>query len=197
MSDGYTYVNRRGQRYFLQSKPDGKGVPRYSFTMKETQTPVARVPEGFEVREDPDNAQVTLRKIKPTPILPEERQLLESIIRQETKDLHYIVDVQGSSLVVYTADAVGEGLLDEWKRFIPMTPKAVRDLQDRYLRDARYDKMLRFTLSDAKARLFGAERWCFLGSIDNWYSLDWSRPLEDLAREYVPHLGKESFFELM
>jgi hypothetical protein len=65
------------------------------------------------------------------------------------------------------------------------------------LRRARYEKMLRFTLTDASPRRFSAERWCFLGSIDNWYFLDGDKPLHHLLEAFVPHLGKESFFELV
>jgi hypothetical protein len=57
--------------------------------------------------------------------------------------------------------------------------------------------MLRFTLVDEEKRLFDAERWCFRGSIDTWISLAGPRPLETHARKYLPHLNRESFFELI
>ena len=40
-------------------------------------------------------------------------------------------------------------------------------------------------------------RRCFKGSIDDWYSLEWNLPLDQLVGKYVKHLGKDSFFELM
>ena len=58
-------------------------------------------------------------------------------------------------------------------------------------------RAMRFTLADPEARLFQVERWCFKGSIDNWFFLEGGKPLVDLVRKYVKHIGKESFFELM
>jgi hypothetical protein len=61
---------------------------------------------------------------------------------------------------------------------------------------SQYSKMMRFELVDAECRLFVAQRWCFLGSIDQWIFLDGPAPLSQLVDKYVRHLGKESFFEL-
>jgi hypothetical protein len=55
---------------------------------------------------------------------------------------------------------------------------------------------LRFVLDDAKQRRFVCERYCFLGSIDDWIFIGGSEPLADLVRTFMPHLGAESFFEL-
>jgi hypothetical protein len=64
-------------------------------------------------------------------------------------------------------------------------------------RNCNYSPMLRFSLTDADERLFSIERWCYLGSVDDWYFLSGGKPLMTLAEEYVPHIGKESFFELI
>jgi hypothetical protein len=57
--------------------------------------------------------------------------------------------------------------------------------------------MMRFVLSDPASRTFDAERWCFLGSIDDWYFLEAGKPLATLLKKYLRHLGKQSFYELM
>lgn len=55
-----------------------------------------------------------------------------------------------------------------------------------------------FTLQDEDERLFSAERWCYLGSIDAWRPLlGGAADLESLAAQLLPHVGRESFFELM
>ena len=54
-----------------------------------------------------------------------------------------------------------------------------------------------FRLTDPAERLYSADRWCFLGSIDDWFPLAYDQPLDKLARQYLPHLGDESFYELM
>jgi hypothetical protein len=63
----------------------------------------------------------------------------------------------------------------------------------------RYSPVFRFTLVDPQERLSIAERFCFRGSIDDWMHLAGGGPdpLERLAKRYVKHLGKESFYELM
>jgi hypothetical protein len=61
-------------------------------------------------------------------------------------------------------------------------------------------KVLRFTLVDEDDRTFHAQRWCFRGSVDDWIGL-WSSggdgPLTDLVKRFCPHVGRESFYELM
>jgi len=57
---------------------------------------------------------------------------------------------------------------------------------------------LKFTLCDEDKRLFVPHRWCFRGSIDDWIVLcGLPNSLPDLAEEYCPYIGEESFFVLM
>ena len=61
-------------------------------------------------------------------------------------------------------------------------------------------KVMRFTLVDEEARTFRVQRWCFRGSIDRWIDLYLAGSegnLKDLVKKFCPHIGKESFFELM
>lgn len=57
--------------------------------------------------------------------------------------------------------------------------------------------MLRFSLVDDQKRRFALERWCFRGSIDDWIPLSGYGDLPALVKKFAPHLGRESFFELM
>jgi hypothetical protein len=62
----------------------------------------------------------------------------------------------------------------------------------------REDPCFKFTLCDDDERLFVASRWCYLGSIDDWFPLcGGPKPLSQLASKYCRHIGEESFFELM
>ena len=45
-------------------------------------------------------------------------------------------------------------------------------------------------------REFRVERYCFLGSTDDWIDLGGSDQLETLLKKYVKHLGRESFYHL-
>ena len=82
-----------------------------------------------------------------------------------------LVDVQGKQIVVYHAE-----------------------------RGNMYQKMLRFTLDDKKDRTFRVQRWCFKGSIDDSdRSLDVGRCRETTGSgpDVLPHLGRDSFYDLM
>jgi hypothetical protein len=57
-------------------------------------------------------------------------------------------------------------------------------------------KVMRFTLADEDERAFRVQRWCFRGSIDLWMSGSEGK-LSDLVKTFCPHIGRESFFELM
>jgi hypothetical protein len=57
--------------------------------------------------------------------------------------------------------------------------------------------VLRFTLADQAKRTFYAERWCYLGSIDDWVDIGAAGQLSSLVKQTVPKLGSDAFFELM
>jgi hypothetical protein len=193
----FQYVNRSGDAYFLQSMSRAGGKRSYSFTRKLRGEPVDALPEGHEVYERPEDGQVFLRRARPSAIRPEERQLAESSIRALADGVHAIVRAEGKAIIVYLADIEPDARLAILRVLAPMGPADADRLRQGMLRRAGYDKMLRFTLTDPARRRFNAERWCFLGSIDDWYFLDGDKPLPELLEATVPHLGKESFFELM
>jgi hypothetical protein len=192
----YEHTNRRGDVYFIQAKERG-GKIAYSAARKPSGKAIDRLPEGYEIYEKPENAQVFVRKIKPTKILPIERQLVETSIRKLAKLEHFIVDVEADSLVVYLTDAEPDASLGILRSIAPMTAEQARSMEEFMISHAKYTKMMRFMLMDEKNRRFFAERWCFLGGIDDWYHLAGEKMLAELVEEYVPHLGQESFFDLM
>ncbi len=64
----YHYTNRKKVTYYLYQKPTKKGKVRYFFSQKQSAgNPVNRLPEGYEVYENP-NAVVFLRK-KQAPVI--------------------------------------------------------------------------------------------------------------------------------
>ena len=105
--------------------------------------------------------------------------------------------LQGDSLVVYLPDrdpSEASKLLGE---LFGSFPGHLEKLAQWRTANAHYCKMMRFTLVDEGARLFVVHRWCFRGSIDDWTWLSPPALLHDLIEAYAPHLGKESFFDLM
>lgn len=61
---------------------------------------------------------------------------------------------------------------------------------------AYYTPVMRFVLKDTKKRLFIAERFCFKGSVDDWIFIGGEDTIKKLVKEFVGHIGQESFFEL-
>jgi hypothetical protein len=55
---------------------------------------------------------------------------------------------------------------------------------------------MQFTLLDEEDRSFFAERWCYLGSIDGWVDVGPIGPVKRLARELIPRLGTDAFFDI-
>jgi hypothetical protein len=160
------HVNRKGQRFYLHETKTKTGKPKFFFSMKDGGALVGSIPEGFEVYENPD-AQVFLRKKLPRFITDPEIAAVREGLRYHADDRHCMADVRERHIVVYHSE-----------------------------RGDLYQKVLRFTLVDEDARRFAVERWCFLGSIDNWVHLSGVGELAMLVERYVPHIGKESFFEL-
>ena len=197
---GVEYVNRKGDRYFLQQGKTKTGKPRYFFGRKIKETVVEKVPKGYEIYESPGAGQVFLRKVKPTEISTLEREMVEEGIRRYAGSKCCIVDIQGNSLVVYLPD-MNEKDVDRLIEVIggPSVVGIARSeaAKARIIGYSTYGKMMRFGLIDADERLFMLQRWCSRGSIDDWIFLDGPAPLSKLVRKYVKHLGKESFFELI
>jgi len=190
------HVNRRGDVYYIQVKDRGGGKLAYSATRKQTAEVIDRLPEGYEIYEKPENAQVFVRRIKPTRIFPSERVMVENAIRRLAKLEHFIVDVEADSLIVYVTDAEPDASLSIVPAMAPMTAEQAQSMRDYMTSRSRYSKMMRFVLTDENRRTFTAERWCFLGSIDDWFFLPGENTLDELLKKYIPRLGKDSFFEL-
>ena len=60
-----------------------------------------------------------------------------------------------------------------------------------------YEAMMRFVLVDPDERRFKAERMCFRGGQERWWGITSPGPLDELVAQFAPHLGQESFFDLI
>ena len=48
----------------------------------------------------------------------------------------------------------------------------------------------------AQRRTFQTQRYCFLGSVDDWIVIGKPGKLSTLVKKYVKHLGQDSYVEL-
>jgi hypothetical protein len=195
------YVNRRGDPYYLQEGRTRTGKPKYYASRKLTGEPLDALPEGYEIYERPETAQVVVRKVRPSAITEFERRQAEGIVRRESGIEHALVAIEDDALVVYTPsvsradnDRLFEMLAGP---FLLAGPSMREQFQEERIKDSQYEKMLRFELVDPDKRTYDSERWCFRGSIDDWIPLPGSGPLAVVVAKYAKHLDRESFFDLM
>ena len=188
-----THTNAKGKLYYLHQGTTKTGKPKYYFSMESEGHLAESIPEGFEIYENP-NAQVFLRRIPPKLITDEERRVVEEGMRTYADVKDYKIDVKGKAIVIYTADQ-DIGTLAELFKDLSPTPSANRQLMSLLRKEIQYSPMLQFLLEDEKRRLFTAQRYCFRGSIDAWIDIGYGS-LTTLVKQYVKHLGKESYFEL-
>jgi hypothetical protein len=183
-----THVNRKKDSYYLHAGKTKAGNPRYWFSKGTESDLVEAIPEGYEVYENPE-AQVFLRKIVPQRVTPSEVGMVTKGLERYAQGQNCLVDVQGEHIVVYHAERVTLDL----GRF----GLGARELPPSY---RSYMKVMRFILMDETTRTFRVQRWCFRGSIDRWIDL-WETASEgklpDLVKRFCPHIGQESFFDLM
>jgi hypothetical protein len=189
------YVNRRGDRYYLLQGKTKTGKPKYYASRKSDGTALDQVPDGFEIYEHPVQGLVSVRRVRSSRVLPAEREQLARWTRELAGIQCCRVDIEGDSLVIYTPSTNTAAAVDALSRMFGSDRAAAAG--ELISRSAPYAAMLRFTLLDEKKRLYSADRWCFLGSIDDWFLLSGPKHLKTLARKYLPHLNRESFFQLM
>ena len=188
------YVNRKGDTYFLHESKTKTGKPKWFFSRKTEGELSNAIPAGYEIYEN-HNAQVFLRTIVPMLVTKEEIETVEKGVRKFAKLRYFLVEAKSDSIVVFVANQQG-GFLEESvaSRFgISDREKLTTAMQGHLT----YLPMMRFCLVDEKRRQFTVERWCFLGSIDDWFPLSGAGDLSTLVKKFAPHLGKDSFYELM
>jgi hypothetical protein len=186
------YVNRKSQKYYLHQGATKTGKPKYFFSMKSEGTLVKTIPDGFEIYENP-NAQVFLQKVQPKIITDEEIAIVEQGMKKFSSLKYYRIDVKKNIIYVYTTNQDEEKLTEVFSKF-----KFAKDtdIENAINRSISYTAMLKFTLFSENIRAFSAQRFCFLGSIDDWIDIGFPDTLQNLIEKYVKHLGHNSFYEL-
>lgn len=189
-----SHRNRRGQIWTLFEGKTKTGKPKFFLSQASTAVnakPASSIPAGYEIYEKP-NGQVFCRKKLPVLVTDEEVRVVEDELARR-KLSSCIVERKGEDLIVHEAQGLDLGE-DFLRAYGAMGDHVRRDLAR--IPPKHYQPILRFKLMDDEERLFSAFRWCFKGSIDDWYPIDYERPLPELVEKYVKHIGQESFYEL-
>ena len=190
------YTNRKGLTFYLCKGVTKTGKPRYYFASEPKGEPVEKIPEGFAITESV-NGIVSLTKVRPVLILPQEVAAVEVVVQRHRKARNYRVSVKDDKIVVYErAGADVDDVLAVFKGEGLFGPDKVEQLQERLDRSAQFKPVLRFILIDSGNRTFIVQRWCYLGSIDDWIDVGPMGAVGELARQWIPRLGTDAFFEV-
>jgi xanthine/CO dehydrogenase XdhC/CoxF family maturation factor len=191
-----TYTNCKGITYTLCQGVTKTGKPRYTFVRDpQGKRVVEAIPEGWEISESV-NGVVSLVKERPQKLLSEEIEAVKAAVRRHPKARNYRVNVKPDRIEVY--EAVGpdaEDLIEALRGRgfdVLGLDERIRAERERY---TQFTPVLRFILQDEETRVYRAQRWCYLGSIDDWLFIT-TGPVEQLARRMIPTLGTDEFFEL-
>jgi hypothetical protein len=191
-----TYTNGKGTTYILCRGKTKSGKPRYYFAREPKGKVVEEIPLGYEIRESV-NGIVSLARVRSPQLLPEEIAAVEEVLARHPKSHNYRMAVKGKQVVIH--ERVGpdaEEILSTLGSLGETLAHRTEALQESLDQRARFSPEMRFTLEDEETRDFGAERWCYRGRIDGWLELTHSGPIDELARELIPTLGTDEFFEL-
>jgi len=188
------YKNRKGKNYYLHVGKTKTGKPKYYFSMKtEGELPDA-IPEGYEIYEQPANAQVFLRKKLPQLITDLEKHIVEKELQNAALSRWYLVDIKGEELTIFESNQDIDELKEIFGSMAPSNdPSFVNDILGITV---DYAPIMKFILEDKEKRTFVVNRYCFLGSIDDWIFIGGPGPLKEIGKDYIKHLGQESLFEL-
>jgi hypothetical protein len=189
-----THTNAKGQTFTLHQGTTKTGKPKYYFAMQGEGTLAEAIPAGYEIYENP-NAQVFLRRIPPRIITDEERRIVEEGMRTYATVKDYKIDVKGNALLIYTAEQDIEALAEILSRTHP-NPLENVELMTNLRKAIHFSPMLVYQLVDDTRRTFQTQRYCFLGSVDDWIEIGKPGKLATLVKKYVKHLGQDSYVEL-
>jgi hypothetical protein len=193
-----TYTNHKDQTYTLYQGRTKTGKPRYYFG-REGQgqgEPVIAIPPGYTISESV-NGVVSLVKDRPSLIQPEEVKAIENAISQHPEARRDRAVAKQNHIEVY--ENIGPNFNEIYGRLQPLFGLSSTDktgLLAEEERFARYAPVLRFILREPTTRVFGAERMCYLASIDGWLLLGQTGLIAVLAQALIPTLGTEKFYDL-
>ena len=193
-----SYTNRKGQTYTLYQGWTKTGKLRYycGRTGQGQGEPVTAIPPGYTISESV-NGVVSLVKDRPSLIQPEEVKAVEAVVQQHPEARRYRVVAKHDRIEVYeNAGPDFNELFDKLQPRLGLSSTDKAGLLAEEERFARYAPVLRFMLRDPEARIFGAERMCYLGDIDGWLMLGQTGSVAALAQRLIPVLGTDEFFDL-
>jgi hypothetical protein len=156
---------------------------------------LTQIPQGYEIRESV-NGVVSLTKMRRREISYGEISAVMAAVRMHPNASRYRVDTKSSEITIY--ESIGPHCLELAVELglSKLCQSTLRRIEERERSSGQFSPMMRFILTDKHRRLFTAQRMCFLSGRDDWIYLQYDKPIGKLARQLVPALGTDQFFEL-
>lgn len=190
----YRYTNRKGRHYYLHQRRTKAGKARHVFTREVGDGALNAIPDGFEVRENVNGiVSLAQSRAKQSKAITElEEQAVRTALAALALD-EYRLEARGSIVTIFEPDRhKTDGVTPLADHAVFMPPPVP---SKSWLKRVRFEPVLRFVLAHHRARVFHVERMTYRGNGG------WSHPLgqgkiADLAKEFLRHLGRKSFFDL-
>ncbi len=191
-----TYTNRRNQSHYFRAVETAKGGTRY-YIVKSDQFPdlIEEVPRGFEIHEQPAEARVVLRKVVPTLINWQEKELVENAVRELSALKDIVITAEKGTITVWhsqfnSISGQEEGLSAE---------EAEEIWGDHVKTWKQYDDNFQFVLIEPHKRIFQAERRTYFSIFGGSYAPieDGTGTLEELTEKFCPYMGRDTYFNLV
>lgn len=188
MAEKLTYTNSKGQIYFFREVTSKRGT-QIVCSQKESANDLVAIPETHEIVESP-NGQVSCRKRISRDLLPEEITLAQNLVTELAGPKRVLfTEIKKKALIIHFKETLR---IDRIAKHLPMHKGANISF---LAANIPFQPMLKLELSDKESRTFAAFRMCWMGEPD-WMFLE-EDSLPALLGKYVPHIGKESFYELL
>ncbi len=195
-----TYKNRRNKTYYLHEGKTKTGKPRYHFSLKSKGELVDEIPESYEIYEHPGTGGMFLRKKLPRLITDIEKRLIEKELKKAEGRRRYLLDIKGKVITIFQSnqdiETLKDLLSDVRPDFFNNRSDNASSIEDIINIAVDYSPIMKFTLKNEKKRAFIAERYCFLGSVDDWIISGEPDTLKNLVKKYIKYLDQDSFFDL-
>ena len=187
-----THTNRKGDQYYLHEGQTKKGNPKYFFSRGKAGRVLEKIPEGYEVYENP-NGLVFLRKAQPEIFSHDEMTIVENAMKNCTDLEFYKIDVKGNAIVILLPLQDVDAIKEVVSQCSLKTPAEINQTLQRII---TFAPEMQLVLIDKQKRLFSVKRYCYRG-MGSWITLDACSDLKSLVKKYFKHLAKESFFDLL
>ena len=181
------YINRRKEKYYLKMAPTKTGKSQYCAVKNISKINqgelVEVIPPGFEFYEDPREARVYFRKIPVYNISDEEVEIIDSVMKKHETVSNYIIDKGVNEITVFVSNM--DDIENNMDKIFPGFRLGLYLLR-------RYEDVLKFVKAGKK---YSVKRFCYLGSVYDWITIESSSDLRYLAEKYCYHIDKESLYD--